>query len=101
MARSWSVTFPSTRWPKRSTPILRQDKGFLPQSKSLIPTWRRGKECLGTTKVLDNFAALVALGVTTIHSPRRCGTLPRPALARGVHLRGFASPSRERDVIKE
>jgi len=43
-----------------------------------MPTWRRGKECLGTTKVLDNFAALVALGVATIHSPRRCGTLPRP-----------------------
>jgi len=25
--------------------------------------------------------AQVALGVPTIHSPRRCGTVPRPALA--------------------
>ncbi len=73
-ARSWSATSRSTRWPRKSTPISRKDKGFLPPSGRGWPR-RTPAGAVRLREGLDNPAARVALGIPTIHSPRRCGTI--------------------------
>src|SRR6516225_3874195 len=81
MARSSSATFRSIKWPRKSTPILRQDNDFSPRYGFRARYFGPRRTRPPTAKVWINATAQVALGVMTIHSPRRCGALPRRALS--------------------
>ena len=84
-------------WPRRSTPISRKDKGFLPSAGPAAAPGRGRGTGSGNAKVWITRRA-VALGVATIHSPRRCGNLRTRQQGREPLTIPFAAAAREMEI---